>query len=110
MGIQKSDLRVKIDNVEQNIFSVNLVGGDTKITFNRSIHFNGDTSGLGGARPNDTLLEITVSNDAITRLSTSLPSEYNYTKLGKLGQRQEYLECRIMGLEIIIFKMIYMWR
>ena len=83
MGIQKSDLRVKIDNVEQNIFSVNLVGGDTKITFNRSIHFNGDTSGLSGARPNDTLLEITVSNDAITRLSTSLPSEYNYTKLGE---------------------------
>ena len=58
MGIQKSDLRVKIDNVEQNIFSVNLVGGDTKITFNRSIHFNGDTSGAPGSRPNDTILEI----------------------------------------------------
>ena len=79
----KDDLEVTINGVKITNFTVNLVSGDTKITFDRSLFYNGDTSGLPGSKVNDTDLEISVSSDAIARLSTSLPAEYNYTKLGE---------------------------
>ena len=83
IGVTKDDLEVTINGVKITNFTVNLVSGNTKITFDRSLFYNGDTSGLPGSKMNDTDLEISVSSDAIARLSTSLPAEYNYTKLGE---------------------------
>ena len=83
IGVTKDDLNVFINGTKITNFTVNLVGGDTKITFDRTLFYNGDTSGLPGSKVNDTDLEISVTTDAIARLSTSLPAEYNYTKLGE---------------------------
>jgi type IV pilus assembly protein PilY1 len=83
IGVTKDDLNVFINGTKITNFTVNLVGGDTKITFDRTLFYNGDTSGLPGSKVNDTDLEISVTTDAIARLSTSLPVEYNYTKLGE---------------------------
>ena len=81
-GLMKEDVEISINGRFTRAFQVSQNSGNTVISFNSAQTYNGDTSGTSGNPANSSLL-ISVNSDAIARLSTNLPVDYDYTKLGE---------------------------
>ena len=81
-GLMKEDVQISINGRFTRAFQVSQNSGNTVISFNSAQTYNGDTSGTSGNPANSSLL-ISVNSDAIARLSTNLPVDYDYTKLGE---------------------------
>jgi len=81
-GLTKSDMRILLDGRITTAYQVSQSGANSIISFNSAQTYNGDTSGTS-LNPTNRSLTISINTDAIARLSTNLPTEYNYTKLGE---------------------------
>ena len=81
-GLTKSDMRILLNGSLTTAYQVSQSGANTIISFNAAQTYNGDTSGTS-SNPTNISLAISINTDAIARLSTNLPTEYNYTKLGE---------------------------
>ena len=81
-GLMKEDVQISINGSFTRAFEVSQNSGNTVISFNSAKTYDGNTSGTSGNPANSTLL-LSVDPDAIARLSTNLPEDYDYTKLGE---------------------------
>ena len=81
-GLTSDDITIFLDRRITTAYQVSQNGGNTLISFNAPQTYNGDTSGQS-QNPANLNFKIEISLDAIERLSTNLPEEYNYTKLGE---------------------------
>jgi type IV pilus assembly protein PilY1 len=81
-GLTKTDMTIFFDGIITTAYQVSQNGSSTTISFSSAQTYNGDTSGTS-LNPNNKNLSISINSDAIARLSTNLPADYDYSKLGE---------------------------
>ena len=81
-GLTKADMKIFIDGIITTAYQVSQNGSNTTISFSSPQTYDGDTSGIS-QNPSNKNLSISINSDAIARLSTDLPADYDYTKLGE---------------------------
>ena len=81
-GLTKADMKIFIDGTITTAYQVSQNGSNTTISFSSPQTYDGDTSGTS-QNPSNKNLSISIEPDAIARLSTDLPADYDYTKLGE---------------------------
>jgi type IV pilus assembly protein PilY1 len=75
-------MTIFFDGIITTAYQVSQNGSSTTISFSSAQTYNGDTSGTS-LNPNNKNLSISINSDAIARLSTNLPADYDYSKLGE---------------------------